>query len=94
MSSKKVKNKKQMTRKELQKHNVELLTINAELLDENKKLENSLQLLQDVHSVNEMLRGRITRQEELAALDRERIAQQANQIQDLRETLRALGHEA
>ena len=44
--------------------------------------------------VNEDLRDQITRRQELAALDRERIAQQAKQIQDLRETLRALGHEA
>ena len=86
--------KDKTTIKEVQEHNDELLSINAQLLDENKKLQDSLQLLQDVHSVNEMLRGRITRQEELAALDRERIAQQAKEIHDLRETLRASGHEA
>ena len=113
----------------LQRQNFDLGSINAKLLDENKRLQTKLgcrakfinsllaakarrdefyvdwvkeleqinvnqkNLLADVQHVNELLRGRITRKEELAALDRERIAQQAKQIQDLRETLRALGHE-
>ena len=50
-------------------------------------------LLADVQHANELLRGRLTWQLELAAVNRERIAQQAKQIQDLSEKPRALGHE-
>ena len=47
-----------------------------------------------VRDANKHLRDQITHQTELAALDRERIAQQAEQIQVLCETLHALGYEA
>ena len=54
----------------------------------------SSEYVADARDGNALLRDRITRQKELAALDRERIAQQAEQIQVLREVLRALGYEA
>ena len=45
-------------------------------------------------SVNEQLRNQITRRQELAALDRERIAQQAEKIANLRQILACLGCDA
>ena len=57
-------------------------------------LQESPDYVEDVQYVNELLRGRITRQEELAALDRERIAQQAERIRDLHMILRVMGYEA
>ena len=50
--------------------------------------------VEDVQHVNELLRGRITFQEELTADNREKIAQQAEEIHDLRKILRAVGYEA
>ena len=57
-------------------------------------LQESPDYVEDVQYVNELLRGRIARQEELAALDRERIAQQAERIRDLHMILRVMGYEA